>query len=430
MAYLNGNIAQFTVTFTTEATGAVIDPTTVTFKYQTNGGAFTAPITYTNAVTPAVGVIARISTGVYETWVDTTSLSGVLTGEWISTGTGAAAATDTVTIGATAGSGLTFGDLIETVFRRAIGPVQQRTVQINQTGGIGSGDTTVTFSGPQTGTVAPGVVLSCDLENMLVTSVTGQVATVVRGYGGSSAATHANATLMYIDSTVTKFDIGVAINDDLRDLSSPTNGLFRVNTATLTYSAVYKGYDLSALPSNWISILGVTYRDILPDRRFPVITQFDIRRWNNTTTDSAFPSGSGLVLYEEGYPGLPVQVTYSAPFIPLVSITDSVTTTPAVNDQAPPIATGSGYVNGYPSALVPNLALTMVDIPPLGATAALIQPQEIGRDNMAIQPNPRRAAEVPAQAISSSTNAMLIRRAARIAAEADRLAVAYPDQRR
>jgi hypothetical protein len=428
MAYLNGNIAQFTVTFTTEATGAVIDPTTITFKYQTNGGAFTTPITYTSATTPSVGVIARISTGVYETWVDTTSLSGVLTGEWVSTGTGAAAVTDTVTIGATQGTGLTFGDLIETVFRRTIGPVQQRTITINQTGGIGSGDTTVTFAGPQSGTVLPGVVLSCELENLYVQSVSGQVATVIRGYEGSLPATHANGTLMYIDSTVTRFDIAQAINDDLRDLSA--NGLFRVGVAQLTYNAVFQGYDLSALPSNWMAILGVAYREISPARRFPVITEFDIRRWNSTTTDPAFPSGSAIILYEAGFPGLPLYVTYSAPFIPLVSVTDSVINTPAVNDQAPPIATGTNYVNGYPSSLVSNLALTMVDIPPLGATAALIQPQEIGRDNMGIQPNPRRAAEVPAQAISSSTNAMLIRRAARISAEADRLSVAYPDQRR
>lgn len=430
MAYLSGNIAQFQVTFTMQATGAVVDPTTITFKYQMNGGAFTSPWTYTSALTPSVGVIARISTGVYEVWVDTTSLSGVLTGEWVSTGTGAAAAIDTVTVGQTTGTGLTFGDLIETVFRRVVGPVSERTVTINQTGGIGSADTTVTFAGPQTGTVIPGCRLSCELEDMLVTSVSGQVATVERGFLGSTAATHANSTLMYINPTVSRFDIGVAINDDLRDLSSPQNGLFRVGTATLTYNAVYRGYDLSALPANWTSILGVSYRTLDPSRRFPVITQYDIRRYGAANTDPAFPSGSAIVLYEEAYPGLPVYVTYSAPFLPLVQTTDSIINTPATNDQAPPIATGTNYVNGYPSATVANLALTMADIPPLGATAALIQPQEIGRNNMGIQPNPRRAAEIPAQAIASSTNAMLLRRAARISAEADRLAVLYPDQRR
>ena len=423
MAYLNGNIAQFTVTFTTEATGAAIDPSAVTFKYQLNGGAYTTPWTYVSATTPAVGVIARTGTGIYEVWVDTTLLSGVLTGVWVSTGTGAASVADTVTIGQTTGTDTTFGDIIETVFRRTIGPVQERTVAINQTGGIGSGDTTITFSGAQSNAVVPGIKFSIDLEDIFVVSVSGQVATVIRGFNGSVAATHTNATLIYINSRVTKFDIGQAINDDLHDLSSPRNGLFRVGVASITYNAVYMGYDLGALPSNFISILGVSYREVSPVRRFPLITEFDVRRWNSGTTDSAFPSGAGIILYQNAYPGLPMYVTYSAPFIPLVSITDSVVNTPVVNDPAPPN-------NGYGTlATVPNLAFTMTDIPALGATAALIQPQEISRDNMGFQPDPRKGPEVPAQAIASATNAMLTRRTARISAEADRLYVAYPDRR-
>ena len=146
-------------------------------------------------------------------------------------------------------------------------------------------------------------------------------------------------------------------------------------------------------------------------------------------TDAAFPSGNALILYQDAYPGLPFYVTYSAPFLPLVNVNDSVTNTPAINDQAPPTATGTGYVNGYPAALVPNLALTMLDFPPLGATAALIQPQEITRNAIGIQTSTRNMEEVPAQAVTTSTNALLVRRAQRISAESDRLYVAYPNRR-
>ena len=44
-------------------------------------------------------------------------------------------------------------------------------------------------------------------------------------------------------------------------------------------------------------------------------------------------------------------------------------------------------------------------------------------------PDSAKAIDVPAQAIGSSTNPLLVRRAARISAEADRLYVAYPDRR-
>jgi hypothetical protein len=118
---------------------------------------------------------------------------------------------------------------------------------------------------------------------------------------------------------------------------------------------------------------------------------------------------------------MPIYVTYSAPFIPLVLPSDSVLNTPAVNDPMPP-------VNGYPQVTVPNLTTTMLDIPPLGATAALIQPQEIARNDMGSEPDPRKAPEIPAQAVASSTNAMLVRREVRIGAERNRLYIKYPNQ--
>jgi hypothetical protein len=53
-----------------------------------------------------------------------------------------------------------------------------------------------------------------------------------------------------------------------------------------------------------------------------------------------FPSGRGLIIREPGWPGLPIYITYSAPFIKFVAASDSVINTPATNDEAPPF-------NGY-----------------------------------------------------------------------------------
>ena len=235
MAYLSGNVAQFTVTFTNEATGDVVDPSTVEFSYSINGGSYTSEWTWNGSnSTPAIGEIAKISTGVYEVWVDTTGLSGILTGLWISTGTNQASVEDSITIGQTTGSGLTFGDLISTVISRAVGPVQERFAQINQSGGVSSTTPSIPYDGPQADGVFPGVKLSCDLEEMLVISTSDGTATVLRGYNNSNQSTHADNALLFINPVVTAWDAACAINDDLNDLSG--QGLFRVGVAVLTYN--------------------------------------------------------------------------------------------------------------------------------------------------------------------------------------------------
>jgi len=255
-----------------------------------------------------------------------------------------------ITVGGTSGTstgGQTFSDVIEKVYRRTMGGVRERAVSINQTGGIGSGDSTVVLSGSQTASIMPGVLLAIELELLYVLSwnATTLTATVSRGYNGSQASAHVNGTLAYINPRYSRFDIGVAINDDLRSLSSPSNGLFRVGVAELTYNPVFAGYDLGALPDNFIDVLEVRYRIAPPYRTFPAIKRWKVVRWQQNSTDPAFPSGKGLVLYEPGWPGLPIYVTYSAPFIKLVASSDSLLNTPGTNDEAPPF-------NGYTTSVV------------------------------------------------------------------------------
>ena len=75
-----------------------------------------------------------------------------------------------ITVGGSSstGNGTTFGDLIEKVYRRVMGGIRERTVQIDQTGGIGSDDDTVILSGPQTSGIVPGVILAVELELLYV----------------------------------------------------------------------------------------------------------------------------------------------------------------------------------------------------------------------------------------------------------------------
>lgn len=324
-----------------------------------------------------------------------------------------------ITVGGSSstGNGTTFGDLIEKVYRRVMGGIRERTVQINQTGGIGSDDTTITLFGDQTVGITAGVILAIELELVYVVSWNASTlnATVLRGYYGSTPAAHENGTICYINPRYSRYDIGVAINDDLRSLSSPTNGLFRVGVAQLTYNPVFAGYDLGALPDNFIDILEVRYRIAPPYRTFPAIKKWKVLRG---LPDPVFPSKHGLVLYESGWPGLPIYVTYSAPFISLVDESDSVLQTPGTNDQAAPY-------NGYSTTDVANLTPTMIDLPVLGAEIDLTLPREISRNFMESQPDPRKAQEVTPGAVAGSVNALIMRRAQRISEEADRLTRQY-----
>ena len=424
MAYLAGNIVKFDVLFTDSVSGSTIDPTTVTFNYSINGGS-TTTYTYTSGGTPTTtNVIGRNGSGSYEIWLNTTGIVGVITAEWISTGSGAASVLDVITVGTAPSTSNTFGDLIEKVYRRTMGGIRERAVQISA---ISSNSPTVTLTGSQTVSIMPGVLIAVDMELMYVTDWTvtssgtdipAGTATIIRGYNGSVASPHATNAVAYINPRYSRFDIGIAINDDLRSLSSPSNGLFRVGVAQLTYNPVFAGYDLGDLPDNFIDILEVRYRIAPPYRTFPAIKRWKVLRWQQNSTDPVFPSGKGLILYESGWPGLPIYVTYSAPFIKLVNLTDSVLETPTSNDEAPPY-------NGYTNAVVPNLTATMVDLPPLGAEIDLTQPREISRNFIESQPDPRKALEVVAGSVAGSVNALVMRRAQRISEEADRLTRQY-----
>ena len=268
-----------------------------------------------------------------------------------------------ITVGGSSstGNGYTFNDLIEKVYRRVMGGVREMSVVLvgnGTTTTVSATDSTVQVSGQQSSMIQPGTVLSVELELMLVLSFnqsTG-VATVERGYWGSVASQHVSPSatqpiIVYLNPRYSRYDIGVAINDDLRSLSSPTNGLFRVGVAQLTYNPVFQGYDLGDLPDNFIDILEVRYRIAPPYRTFPAIKSWKVVRWQQNSTDPVFPSGKGIILREAGWPGLPVYVTYSAPFLRFVDTSDNLLNTPVTNDEAPPY-------NGYTMSAAVNFTAT------------------------------------------------------------------------
>jgi hypothetical protein len=275
---------------------------------------------------------------------------------------------------------------------------------------------------------------------MYVLAWDGNNATVIRGYNGSVAATHTDNATVFVNPKFTKFDISIAINDELVDLSTPENGLYRVDSTSIPFNPVFQGYDLGDLPNNFLDILSINYRIAPPTHNFPAIRDWRVQRQMFSVpqsgdvqgigrADSIFPSGQGVQLYQGGWPGLPMYITYSAPFIPLINLTDSVNQTPISNLDSNDAPFNFGGVvplgsDGTPLKF-PNLPNTCIDIPVLGAQIALMASREIKRNFIESQPDSRKATEVPAGAISASVKSLIMLRQSRIDAEAGRLGRQY-----
>ena len=139
-------------------------------------------------------------------------------------------------------------------------------------------------------------------------------------------------------------------------------------------------------------------------RRYPLIRRGDYRTLRNQTTPD-FPNGCAVKLSAGGWPGQPVHVQYLAPFTRLVNQTDDLLA-----------------VAGVPQ--------TAQDIVPMGAALRLAPPREIQRNTMGAQPDPRKAQEVPPNAIQASANALNILYLRRISQEQSRIKRAFPQAER
>ena len=269
------------------------------------------------------------------------------------------------------------------------------------TGAISStSQTTITVQGVAS-SWAKGVVFEVNSEMFYVTGVAGgNTLSVFRGYGGSTATTHANTDLVRVSPKIPTYRIIQSLNDDLNDLSSPDNGLFQMKTTSFDYNASVDGYNLAGLTSDEInSIYSVTYADVGVEATEPEITSWTLKRNRDTTT---FSSGLALILYTPAWPGKKVTVMYKSPLT-------SVSTTDLTANQS-----------------LTGLAPTAYDLPPLGEAMAVLTTPPIRREFLDAEGTSRLAEEVPPGAISASFRDLMGRRRARLQAEAGRLVARYP----
>jgi hypothetical protein len=261
-------------------------------------------------------------------------------------------------------------------------------------GSINSSVTTLTFEFAA-GQIASGALLAIDLELFYVWSVAGQIATVQRGYMGSTAATHADDALIYVNPVVSDFQIFSALNSEIASVSSPTM-LYKVKTVTVTATAA-STYNLAA---DVLRVLAVQYNDTGSSSSWPLLRRWDLLPNQDT---AVFASGVALRFFEVPAPGRTVRVTYAAALSPLTALADVVET-------------------------VTGLATSATDIPPLGAAARLLAARESRRSSIDAQPENRQASDVPPGTARSASAALFALRDRRLKEESAKLSTLWPSQ--
>lgn len=293
----------------------------------------------------------------------------------------------------------TCNDLIDATLDHLLGGLDDRVNVL--AAGVNAGDTTLSFA-YDLDAIVPGSFLGLGLEvvRVMETNTTNSSAVVLRGQRGSTAAAHSSGAVVQVSPRFSRWSVFRAINDDLDDLSGL--GLFRMNTAELTYNPSVMTYDLTGV-SSVEQVYSVRYEVPGASKEWPLLLPSEYRFERNADT-SDFASGFSLTLYGGGYAGRKVRVAYKAPFTRMTSATDDV--------QA-----------------VAGLPATANELPPLGAALRLISGHESGRVAYETQPDTRRADEVPVGASLQTASGWRRQRADRIDSELKRLARYYPVRR-
>ena len=307
---------------------------------------------------------------------------------------------------------LTYSDLLEKTLRLLTPTQVEQTIQLTASYTAGSGTMTVDANAPGYAAAGrPGAILSSGQGAtpqlwQVQRDIGSGVLQVIGGFQGSTdtnvtgSCTDPKASLV-VRPKFSRFDIGVAINDELYGISAD-GWLGQQVQTNITYVPAFMGYPLPATFDTASSrILEISYAEPVPTHRNPLIRRGEYRVLRNQ--DSAqFANGSGLVIYKMAWAGLPMRVQFIAPFAPLVGLTDGVTA-----------------VAGVP----PN----QIDLIAWGAALRLAPDREIQRNTMATQPDPRKAAEVPPNAIQNSTIGLQRRYDARLNDEKKRLFRTFPE---
>ena len=260
---------------------------------------------------------------------------------------------------------------------------------------VSSSDTSFVMSYDLAGLRA-GTAFEIDSELVYIwEAVSGsKTVTVERGYMGTTAAAHTAGAVITLNPRFPKAQMLEALNQDIDDLSSPLNGLYRIVSTDIDYNGSDRQIDLTGATSV-LDLIDVRLRYL--DSDYPVIRMTRLQR-DLPTTD--FASGFAIVFDESVMAGS-LRVRYKTPFSRVSTISDSIQS-------------------------VANIPTAMEDILELGVMSRVLSVREVKRNFIESQGDTRRSDEVGAGAMRDSFSNILRLRRDRIIAEAAKLARQYP----
>ena len=287
----------------------------------------------------------------------------------------------------------TAGALLNRVSRQLLsGTIEERNKLAST---VTSSDTSIVMSYDLAG-LRSGSVFEIDSELMYVwvAESGSKTLTVERGYLGTTAAAHTAGALAILNPRFPQQQLLDSFNQELDDLSSPSNGLFRVVTASVDYNGADRQVNLTSA-STIIDLIDVRLRYLASD--YPVLRGVRLSR-DLPTSD--FASGFALTFDELSMAGT-LRVRYKAPFVRASTTSSDIQS-------------------------VCLLPLTMEDIIEMGVMARMLAVREVKRNFIESQGDTRRSDEVPAGSMANSVTNILRLRRDRIIAEASKLARQYP----
>ena len=260
---------------------------------------------------------------------------------------------------------------------------------------INSSDTSVVTS-YDLGGLRSGTVFEIESELFYIweASSANKTLTVERGYAGSTAASHTAGAIVTMNPRFPRAQMFDALNSDIDDLSSTTNGLFRVVTVDLDYNGADRQIDITG-SGTILDLIDVRLRYMSDDH--PVIRTCRIQTGLPTAD---FASGNTLVFDEPVMAGT-YRVRYKAPFTRATSESSDLTT----------------------NCFIPA---TCDDILEMGVLLRMMAGREIKRNFIEAQGDTRRPDEVPPGATRDSIANIQRLRRERIIAESGRLKAQFP----
>lgn len=246
--------------------------------------------------------------------------------------------------------------------------------------------------------VQGGMIVESEFEQQYVKSATGTTLTVLRGYGGTTAVQHADATTVVVEPRWPKQEILDQMKSEI--LSWPKS-LFQVSSVDLAFGASDTESDLTGVTTNVIRILAAQEEPPTTNDRWKWVPV----RFTRDHDTGDFASGMAIHLQRPAFGvATTVRVTYGHAF--------DVSTFTSSTDLT--------SVCGIPES--------MYDIIEFGTAYRILAMGEADRTDTSAQGSPRLAEEVAGGLSAQVATFMLQQRNLRIAEEEAKLYARYPDR--